>query len=163
MKFVVMENSSLSFLVTWHCALSHTHPNGYGLWCGIVSKFKLLTMFSKMRFAWEPLSKRVSIFLCYEITLMWKSYILFFSFGVSLCKFDVLVLAMDSFPFIPMDVILVSSPESDPKTVEWLRLSFVFPCYWISLVSSRDEASNNELHHDPLWNNDCMLIYLLPS
>ena len=31
MKFAVMTNFSLHFLVTCDCALLHTHPSGYGL------------------------------------------------------------------------------------------------------------------------------------
>ena len=58
---------------------------------------------------------------------MWKSSILLFLFGISFWEFEELELAMDSFPFNPMVVILVPSPESDPKSYWVVAIVFCFP------------------------------------
>lgn len=79
MKFAVMVNFNLHFLVTCSFALSHNQPKGYGLGCGMVSKLNLMTMFSKTKFSCETISNKVSILLCFEMTLIWKISILTFS------------------------------------------------------------------------------------
>jgi len=86
-----------------------------------------------MRLAYESLSKNVSSFVCFEITLIRNSSLLFLSSCiVSDFKEWVLVLELAGYvPCIPMDMILVSSPKFDPRYC-WIvalvfLLTFLFP------------------------------------
>ena len=98
----------------------------------MVSRLIFLTKSSEINFSCDPLSKSVSILVCLDMTLTWNSFILSSSFGVFMWQFDVLVLGLVSIYFLfmffnPMVVILVSSPESDPKSCWDIVAVFCFP------------------------------------
>ena len=54
---------STLFCHTFICALSHTHPSGYGLGCNLVSKCSFLIISFEMGFACDP-QKNEYQFVC---------------------------------------------------------------------------------------------------
>ena len=131
------ENLSLHYLVTGSCALSFNHPNGYGFLWGVVANPNFFTITSEIKFTCEPLSNKVSIFWCLEITQIWKISCIFLSFSSSItdCA-ELLVDASEFLPFIPMAAMIVSSPESDPKSF-WIvaAVFFFLPSDFLGLSS----------------------------
>jgi hypothetical protein len=110
----VIENLILHCLVTCNLVSSHTHPKGYGHGCGLVSSPNFFTTSSDTRLSCDQLSTRVSILTCFVMTLMWKSSFLLSSTISDLGELE-LVLTIEDIPRTPMGVIIVSSPESDPR------------------------------------------------
>ena len=77
--------------------------------------FRFLTKSSEIKLAWEPLSNSVSILVCLETTLIWKSSFIVSSSWVTLEQLEELVFAM-FLPFKLIDVTFVLSLESKTKS-----------------------------------------------